>query len=81
MQQATTDIIELLTTPLSGVGPTLEAGDETGNAVLKIAQPLKRTDKIPTSLPPYSVRSWNTSKGATLNQECTTSNCAKAYDN
>ena len=51
LRQSTTDIIKLLTTPLSGVGPTLEAGDETRNAVLKIAQLLNRTDKIPKSLP------------------------------
>ena len=37
---------------MTGVGPTLEAGDETRNAVLQIAQLLNRTDKIPKSLPP-----------------------------
>ena len=52
LRQATTDIVKLLTTPLSGIGPTLAAGDDTSNAILKIARLLNRSDKIPKSLPP-----------------------------
>ena len=52
LHQATTDIIKLLTIPLTDTGPILEASDETRNAPLKVAQLLNRTDNMPKSLPP-----------------------------
>ena len=45
LQQAADDIITLLAQPPSTTTPTLEEGDETQNALLKIAQILKRSSK------------------------------------
>ena len=46
LRQAATDILDILTNPPSTTLPTLQAGDETRNALLKIATQLKRTDSI-----------------------------------
>ena len=39
--------MNLLSKPPSTTTPSLEAGDSTGNAILKLAQLLKRVQKIP----------------------------------
>ena len=51
LRQAATDIITILTEPPSSTTPTLEAGDGTRNALLKIAETLKRADKLPEPTP------------------------------
>ena len=48
------DIISILTKPPSTTTISLEAGDETQNALLKIAEALQRVDKITTLPPPNS---------------------------
>ena len=47
LKQAASDIVSILATPPSTTVPTLEAGDETKNAILQLASILKRADKIP----------------------------------
>ena len=47
-KQAALDIISILTRPPSSTNVKLEAGDETRNALLKIAQALHRVEKITT---------------------------------
>ena len=48
LRQAATDIITLLTAPPSTTTVTLEAGDPTRNALLKIATILNRSTPLPT---------------------------------
>ena len=48
LKQAALDIISILTKPPPSTTVTLEAGDETRNALLKIAQSLQRVEKITT---------------------------------
>ena len=48
LQQAAEDIIKILTHPPAPTVPSLEAGDPVRNALLDIAQQLKRVDAIPT---------------------------------
>ena len=52
LHQATEDIIKLLTYPPSTTTPSLEAGNSTQNALLKISQTLNRADDLPKQLPP-----------------------------
>ena len=47
LKQAATDIIHLLSQPPKSTIPTLEAGSTTQNALLKLAEILKRADKLP----------------------------------
>ena len=47
LKQAATDIIRILSQPAPTSIPTLEAGSNTRNALLKLATILKRTDTIP----------------------------------
>ena len=47
MHQAADDIVNLLTEPPSSTVPSLKAGDPTRNAILELAQLLKRVQKIP----------------------------------
>ena len=60
LRQAATDIISILSSPPKvSIIPTLEAGDLTKNAILKLATLLNRADKIPpllikNSIPPTS---------------------------
>ena len=51
LRQATTDIIKLLTVPLTKIGPVLQGGDETRNSVLQVAKFLNKSEKIPATLP------------------------------
>lgn len=46
-QQAATNLYNILTEAPSSITPTLETGDITRNALLKVAETLKRADKIP----------------------------------
>ena len=57
LRQAATDIITILTEPPSSTTPTLEAGDSTRNALLKIAKTLKRAEKLPEPSPKPSEKS------------------------
>ena len=47
LKQAALDIISILTTPRSSTTVTLEAGDATKNALLKIAEALQRVEDLP----------------------------------
>ena len=47
LHQAADDIVNLLTEPPSSTVPSLKAGDPTRNAILELAQLLKRAQKIP----------------------------------
>ena len=49
LKQAATDIISLLTTPPSTTNPSLQAGDTTKNALLKIAKILQRAEDLPST--------------------------------
>ena len=51
LKQALTDIVSILTKPPPSTVPSLEAGDETRNAILKIATALNRIDPTPSTLP------------------------------
>ena len=53
LRQAAIDIIDILTNPPPTTLPTLQAGDETRNALLKIATQLKRVDSI--TVPPQQL--------------------------
>ena len=48
LRQAVNDIITLLTIPPDSTTPSLEAGDSTRNALLKLADILKTSQKLPT---------------------------------
>ena len=48
MRQATNDIISILTKPPNLSIPTMEAGDKTRNAILKLATLIDRVDDLPT---------------------------------
>ena len=54
VRQLATDIIIKLTSPPSTTTISLQAGDETRNGLLQLAELLNRTEKIPdlVSLPP-----------------------------
>ena len=47
LRQATTDIIKILSAPPNVSIPTMEAGDTTRNAILKLATLLNRVDTLP----------------------------------
>ena len=47
LHQAADDIVNILTEPPSSTVPSLKAGDPTRNAILELAQLLKRAQKIP----------------------------------
>jgi len=47
LKKAATDLISILSHPPSLTIPSLKAGDPTRNALLQIAELLKRTDNIP----------------------------------
>ena len=68
LRQAATDIISILTNPPSSPIPTLEAGDTTYNALLKLATILKRKETIPNlpSLSPSLHTKQKTSDTSTL---------------
>jgi hypothetical protein len=51
LKQAATDIISILNKPPSSTVPTLEAGDPTRNALLKIAEALHRIKSYPDPIP------------------------------
>ena len=51
LKQAATDIVTLLTNPPSSTTPSLRAGDPVQNALLDIAEQLKRVEPIPTTNP------------------------------
>ena len=46
LRQAADDIVDILTQPPSTTTPSLQAGDQVRNAILEIAETLKRADKI-----------------------------------
>ena len=49
LRQAATDIISLLTNPVSTTTLSLQAGDETKNALLQLATILQHADNLPTT--------------------------------
>ena len=54
LRQSATDVIKLLTTPPSTTTLSLQAGDETRNGLLQLAELLNRSEKIPNLIPPLS---------------------------
>ena len=52
LRQAASDIITLLTSPPSSTTVSLEEGDKTRNALLKIAETLKTAEKLPAPVKP-----------------------------
>ena len=52
LRQSALDIISILSHPPPSTVPTLEAGDETRNALLKIAEALHRITALPKNLEP-----------------------------
>ena len=50
LRQAVDDIVEILTKPPSTTSPTLQVGEPVRNAILEIADVLKRTDTFDNTL-------------------------------
>ena len=55
LRQAATDIVTILTNPDTSTNFSLESGDTTHIALLKIAKTLHRAENLPTSIPPTSI--------------------------
>ena len=47
LRQAATDIVKILTNPPTNQLPPYEAGDTFKNDLLKLAERIQRTDKLP----------------------------------
>ena len=77
LRQAATDIVTILSQPVSASIPTLEAGDATRNAILKLATILKTKDIMPLlPVPPVS----STPPKKTLPQQRVPSDTANKID-
>lgn len=71
LRQAATDIITILTHPPSSTTPSLEAGDITRNALLKIANTLNTAEPIPTPTPIPTTTSTNRTSSPRVQDPCT----------